>query len=361
MKKSDWLNAQYRKSLIGWNLRLDACTAQNVMSCLHKLSRQGRTIIFSIHQPRYSIFKLFDKVLFLSSGHNIYLGPSIEVLPYFSSHGFNCEEHDNPADFVLDLLIQSNNNSSTKLQTAYIHSKMYSNICQMIKNENKNNCLLKNDTNRTYSSEFYYVAKRTLCNVLRNPSLFASQIVSVIIYGLFTGLIFNKLDTTVETGVYNRFGAIFFIISCQVLGSVNALEPLIKERALFIHENVSGYYRISSVALVMVICCYVTMMLFSGLLINISSILSFLRWIQWISVFRYASNVLAINEFRNLTLCLPYDIDQCSMKGEEILLRRHISYTTTWDIWKNIVALLFISGTFFIMAYIQLLRIKKFK
>ncbi|CAF0761647.1 unnamed protein product [Rotaria sp. Silwood1] len=407
---------------------LDACTAQNVMSCLHKLSRQGRTIIFSIHQPRYSIFKLFDKVLFLSSGHNIYLGPSIEVLPYFSSHGFNCEEHDNPADFVLDLLIQSNNNSSTKLQTAYIHSKMYSNICQMIKNENKNNCLLKNDTNRTYSSEFYYVAKRTLCNVLRNPSLFASQIVSVIIYGLFTGLIFNKLDTTVETGVYNRFGAIFFIISCQVLGSVNALEPLIKERALFIHENVSGYYRISSfyfakliidvplvhiipsiiytiitffltglrqsmenfflffitnlmakifgssmcyfiaaststfgVALVMVICCYVTMMLFSGLLINISSILSFLRWIQWISVFRYASNVLAINEFRNLTLCLPYDIDQCSMKGEEILLRRHISYTTTWDIWKNIVALLFISGTFFIMAYIQLLRIKKFK
>ncbi|CAF3991854.1 unnamed protein product, partial [Rotaria sp. Silwood1] len=71
------------------------------------------------------------------------------------------------------------------------------------------------------------------------------------------------------------------------------------------------------VALVMVICCYVTMMLFSGLLINISSILSFLRWIQWISVFRYASNVLAINEFRNLTLCLPYDIDQCSMKGED--------------------------------------------
>ncbi|CAF1347038.1 unnamed protein product [Rotaria sordida] len=94
---------------------LDACTAQNVISCLHKLSRQGRTIIFSIHQPRYSIFKLFDKILFLSAGHNIYLGLSNEVLPYFSSYGFNCEEHDNPADFVLDLLIQSNNNSSKKL------------------------------------------------------------------------------------------------------------------------------------------------------------------------------------------------------------------------------------------------------
>ncbi|CAF4479642.1 unnamed protein product [Rotaria sp. Silwood2] len=279
-------------------------------------------------------------------------------------------------------------------------------------NENKDNYLLKYDTSRTYFNEFYYVSKRKLCNVLRNPSLFASQIISFIIYGLFTGLIFNKLDRTVET----------------VLGAVNALEPLIKERAIFIHENVSGYYRVSSfyfakliidlplvhiipsiiytiitffltdlrqsienfflffitnlmakifgssmcyfiaaststfgIALVMVICCYVIMMLFSGLLINIESILSFLRWIQWISVFRYASNVLAINEFRNLTLCLPYDTDQCSMKGEEILTRRHISYTTTWDIWKNIFALLLISGTFFIFTYIQLLRIKKFK
>ncbi|CAF0933430.1 unnamed protein product [Rotaria sordida] len=412
---------------------LDACTAQNVMSCLHKLSRQGRTIIFSIHQPRYSIFKLFDRVLFLFAGHNIYLGPSIDVLSYFASHGYNCEEHNNPADFVLDLLIESNNTCSTKLQTAYLHSNMHLNICQIIrndmnKNENKDNSLLKYNTFRTYSHEFYYVAQRTLCNVLRNPSLFASQIISVIIYGLFTGLIFNKLETTVEIGAYNRFGAIFFIISCQVLGAVNALEPLIKERALFIHENVSGYYRISSfylakliidlplvhiipsiiyiiitffltglrqsienfiiffitnlmakifgssmcyfiaaststfgIALVMVICCYVTMMLFSGFLINIASIVNFLRWIQWISVFRYASNVLAINEFRNLTLCSPFDIDVCSMKGEDILSHRHISYATNWDIWKNILALLLISLIFFIMAYIQLLRIKKFK
>ncbi|CAF1284916.1 unnamed protein product [Rotaria sordida] len=79
------------------------------------------------------------------------------------------------------------------------------------------NYLLKYNTSRTYFNEFYYVSQRTLCNVRRNPSLFASQIVSFIIYGLFT-----------------------------VLGAVNALEPLIKERAIFIHENVSGYYRVSS-------------------------------------------------------------------------------------------------------------------
>jgi ATP-binding cassette subfamily G (WHITE) protein 2 len=225
------------------------------MGCLHNLSRQGRkwctkfcisdrifffigTIIFSIHQPRYSIFKLFDNVLFLSAGQNIYLGPPTDVLPYFASHGFKCEEHDNPADFVLDVLIESSNRSSNKLQTAYLRSAMYSNICtKRTENENLTNCLLKHDTSERYTSKLYYVAQRTLCNVIRNPALFTSQIVSVIIYSFFTGIIFNKLETTVDPGVYNRFGVIFFIISCQVLSATIALEPLINERALFIHVN----------------------------------------------------------------------------------------------------------------------------
>jgi ATP-binding cassette subfamily G (WHITE) protein 2 len=111
----------------------------------------------------------------------------------------------------------------------------------------------------------------------------------------------------------------------------------------------------------MVICGYVTMMLFSGFLIDLSSIVSFLRWIQWLSVFRYASNVLAINEFRNLTLCLSSHSDTCLITGETILSQRHITYSTSWDIWKNILALLLIILIFFLMAFIQLLRIKKFK
>ena len=66
---------------------LDASTASNVIQCLKRLADNGRkflninwikinfclktsagTIIFSIHQPRYSIFKLFDTVMFLCKG-----------------------------------------------------------------------------------------------------------------------------------------------------------------------------------------------------------------------------------------------------------------------------------------------------
>ena len=197
------------------------------------------TIIFSIHQPRYAIFRLFDSVLFLSAGHCIYFGSPLEVIPYFASQGFVCNEHDNPADFVLDILIESNNRSSTKLQTGYLQSNMHSNLSQMIENENENSSLLDYDLFPRFAREFSYITQRTFCDVLRNPALVASQMISVMIYGLFTGLIFNQLETSLDPGVYNRFGAIFFIISCQVLGAVSALEPLIKERVLFIHVSIS--------------------------------------------------------------------------------------------------------------------------
>lgn len=115
----------------------------------------------------------------------------------------------------------------------------------------------------------------------------------------------------------------------------------------------------------MVICGYVTMMLFSGFLIDLQSIVGFLRWMQWFSVFRYASNVLSINEFRNLTLCLSGETttttEICLIPGEEILTRRHISYLHPWDLWKNLFALVIIALTFFLFSFLQLLRMKKYK
>lgn len=60
-----------------------------------RMSKQGRTIIFSIHQPRYSIFKLFDSLTLLASGKMMFHGPAQEALGYFALAGmfaFSCSE-----------------------------------------------------------------------------------------------------------------------------------------------------------------------------------------------------------------------------------------------------------------------------
>ena len=74
------------------------------------------TIIFSIHQPRYSIFKLFDTLFLIAAGHCVYHGPARDVLQFFSSIDFTCEEHNNPADFILDILQENRLSSLNNLQ-----------------------------------------------------------------------------------------------------------------------------------------------------------------------------------------------------------------------------------------------------
>lgn len=52
-----------------------------------RLARRGRTIVFSLHQPRFSIYKMFDTLLLLSQGHTVYFGPARDALHFFSMQG----------------------------------------------------------------------------------------------------------------------------------------------------------------------------------------------------------------------------------------------------------------------------------
>lgn len=57
------------------------------MVCVYRMASQGRTIIMSIHQPRYSIYRLFDTLTLLVSGKMVYHGPAPNALDYFANIG----------------------------------------------------------------------------------------------------------------------------------------------------------------------------------------------------------------------------------------------------------------------------------
>ena len=83
---------------------LDATSAKIVMSALKDLANLGMTVIAVIHQPRYSIFALFDQLLLLGKGGaTVYNGPTLYAEAYFSEIGFKCPETENVADFLLDV------------------------------------------------------------------------------------------------------------------------------------------------------------------------------------------------------------------------------------------------------------------
>ena len=53
---------------------LDAFQANSVMESMKSLASNGRLVISVIHQPRSSIYEMFDRLLLLSSGRVMFLG-----------------------------------------------------------------------------------------------------------------------------------------------------------------------------------------------------------------------------------------------------------------------------------------------
>lgn len=441
---------------------LDANTANSVMLLLKRLALRGRTIIFSIHQPRYSIYRLFDSLMLLSLGETVYHGPTKHVLDHLGSLGFHIEEHNNPPDFFLDVIngdthtgiltdddaVQDVTKSAgtkdkeelevhNKLVTGFKKSSHYQRLqsqLQPIMNQFTDNKMAgtvvrmrRIEYASSFFKQFLIVSERTLKNLWRNPQTSILQVVVMLVFAAIVGAVYWQIDNDCKSGIQNRVGAFFFIIMNQIFGNLSAVELFIKERAIFMHENVSGFYRVSAYFFSKVVCdvipmrfipvsifavvvyfmlglqmdvgkffiflltlfmttlaasglafffsatvrifaianlcialCYVFMMVFGGLLVNLDSIGDWLAWLKWISIFRYGLNALNINELKGMVFYANATV-QCEKSGNDYLIEQGVPFDTDWDLWLNVMALGLISFGFLFFSYIQLLRLKKLK
>jgi len=67
------------------------CIKVDMLVCSSRLSEYDHTVIISIHQPRFAIFELFDRLTLLAAGKTIYHGKASEALDYFQTLGiFYC-------------------------------------------------------------------------------------------------------------------------------------------------------------------------------------------------------------------------------------------------------------------------------
>uniref|UniRef100_A0A8C7KR44 Broad substrate specificity ATP-binding cassette transporter ABCG2 n=1 Tax=Oncorhynchus kisutch TaxID=8019 RepID=A0A8C7KR44_ONCKI len=443
---------------------LDASTANSVLLLLKRMANQGRTIIMSIHQPRYSIYRLFDSLTLLVSGKQVYHGPAQNALDYFSDIGYACEAHNNPADFFLDVINgDSTATAMNKIQGEgvqeawHIDFEELSGSRQTIEErlvDEYRNCSYFRDTQVeleritqgkqyttkptsrtiTYNSSFFtqlhWVLGRTFRNLALNPQTSVAQLGVTIFLALIVGAIFFGVKDN-QSGIQNRIGALFFITTNQCFSTLSAAELFITERKLFVHEYISGYYRVSvyflskilsdiitlrtipailfscvvyfmigfkttpaaffifmftvtlvaytATAMTMAISAdqsvvamanifmtisFVFMMIFSGLLVNLPSIMNWLAWLKYLSIPRYGLTALEINEFVGLkytvvNVCLVFSPSHSRCTGEQYLDYLGIEYTT-WGLWENHVALAIMTLIFLVIAYLKLRFIKKF-
>ena len=82
---------------------LDAVNTRLVVEALRMLANRGMPVIASLHQPRFSVYSMLDKLLVLRRGQLIYGGDRVDSLNYVGSLGFVPQEGENPADFYIEI------------------------------------------------------------------------------------------------------------------------------------------------------------------------------------------------------------------------------------------------------------------
>lgn len=96
---------------------LDSYQALSVMESMKLLAVNNIIVVAVIHQPRSSIFQLFDQLMLLSDGRIIYFGAASRCIQHFNSMQYYCPALFNPADYFLDLLSINVKSSSLEIDS----------------------------------------------------------------------------------------------------------------------------------------------------------------------------------------------------------------------------------------------------
>ncbi|XP_065870875.1 ABC transporter G family member 24-like [Euphorbia lathyris] len=84
---------------------LDSASSHLLLKALRREALEGVNICMVVHQPSYTLFKMFDDLVLLAKGGlTVYHGPVKKVEQYFSGLGINVPERVNPPDHYIDIL-----------------------------------------------------------------------------------------------------------------------------------------------------------------------------------------------------------------------------------------------------------------
>uniref|UniRef100_A0A3Q1FYX0 ABC-type xenobiotic transporter n=1 Tax=Acanthochromis polyacanthus TaxID=80966 RepID=A0A3Q1FYX0_9TELE len=264
-----------------------------------RMAEQGKNIILSIHQPRYSIYRLFDTLTLLVSGKLVYHGRAQSALAVFNKIGYHCEQNDNPADFFLDVI--NGNHTAAPI-----------------------------------------------------PPLGACP----------EGILYTVPSKSLFTPSHSMFIYFDFLHS----------ELFIRERTLFNHEYISGYYRVS----VYFIAKMLSDLVWRSVIISVFSCIvyfmigfkstpeNFFIFLLTMLLVSYAATSLTvavsadqtvISVANTVSFSTQNGTGSCS--GEQHLEYQGIDYSY-WGLWQNHLALALMMILFQTIAYLKLRFIKKF-
>lgn len=247
---------------------LDSFQALAVMESMKTLASSGRLVMTVIHQPRSSIFNMFDKLLLLSEGRTMYFGSAVgNSVEHFTSLGYKCPSTFNPADFFLDLLSPDNRTPELEESSSAIIKNVgnmwlktgapasASALANLLKAQEAASSNGRPAVRTLQESKIDFVKTRRNLVLLawrawieqsRDIATMAIKLIFTCFFSLVVGGIYSNIGNS-QQSIQNRVGLLFFIVLNNTFGPLIAvLNSFPKEKTIVNRERSARAYDTTS-------------------------------------------------------------------------------------------------------------------
>ncbi|XP_008550664.1 ATP-binding cassette sub-family G member 4 [Microplitis demolitor] len=232
---------------------LDSAASCQVISLIKKMSQSGCTIICAIHQPSSRIMTMFDNVLVLADGRDLYCGPQTSIVTTFKQAGFTCPPFYNICEFVIEAATGQRTGDCQLLKK--FNGEFYLSFLKSLKDssDNKSIALPINDLGdkkeydkKNFSLPWINELQVLLCRaatcVCRDNTMTKLRLVSHIAIGLLLGLVFRDFGQDASKTPSNIASLFFFLLFLFFANAMPAVQMFPVEAAVFTREHLNNWY-----------------------------------------------------------------------------------------------------------------------
>ncbi|XP_047321410.1 ABC transporter G family member 15-like [Impatiens glandulifera] len=254
---------------------LDSASAFFVIQSLRSVSRDGRIVVSSIHQPSSEVFALFDDLYLLSGGETVYFGEVKMANKFFEEAGFPCPSRRNPSDHFLRCVNSDFDVVTATLKGSQRHREarqdsdpimevQTSEIKRMLLDKYKSSeyafkarqrikelsairgveVEVKRGSQAGWLKQLSTLTRRSSVNMSRDFGYYWLRLAIYIIVSICVGTIYFNVGTGYSS-ILARGACGGFISGFMTFMSIGGFPNFIEEMKVFYKERQNGYYGVT--------------------------------------------------------------------------------------------------------------------
>lgn len=230
---------------------LDSASALQVITLLKQMAtRQGKTIVLTIHQPGFRILELLDRLVLLSNGRVIHNGSLKLLEEKLIAAGYRIPFRINVLEFAIDVADSIFLKASETIDSQFFSTDQVENkedSCMRIPVIGEKSLSYSN----THLQEVLILGQRFCKNIFRTKQLFATRVIQALVAGFILGTIFMNVGNNAQgkVSLQTRLGFFAFSLTFLLSSMTEGLPIFLQERRIFMRETSRGAYRVCSYVL----------------------------------------------------------------------------------------------------------------